>query len=78
MKLEDIRKKRLSEVDYILDLFQGSLSLSEILNQDYSLISDLANIRRDKIEQSQNESTPVNPPGDGDYVKKLAELSRKE
>ena len=47
-KLDKIRKDRLSEVDEILDLFQGKLGLDDILNQDYSLITDLANIRDEK------------------------------
>jgi hypothetical protein len=47
-RLDRIRKERLSEVDEILDLFQGKLGLDDILNQDYSLITDLASVRDEK------------------------------
>jgi len=50
-KLEKIRKDRLSEIDEILDLFQGKLGLDDILNQDYSLITDLANVRSEKNKE---------------------------
>ena len=60
-KLDKIRKDRLSEIDEILDLFQGKLGLDDILNQDYSLITDLANVRDEKnaerIEQQNRANT---------------------
>lgn len=47
-KLDSIRKERLSEINDILEEFQGKLSLDDILNQDYSLITDLYNVRAEK------------------------------
>lgn len=62
-KLDKIRKERLSEVDDILDLFQGKLGLSDILNQDYSLITDLANVRDEKNSErlAQQKKLNTNP-----------------
>jgi hypothetical protein len=60
-KLEKIRRDRLSEVDDILDLFQGKLGLDDILNQDFSLITDLANVRdkknSDRLAQQQKSAS---------------------
>ena len=62
-KLEKIRKERLSEIDDLLDLFPGKLGLDDILNQDYSLITDLANVRDEKNTArlaKQNVNKPQN------------------
>ena len=46
--MDMIRKQRLSEIDDLLELFQGKLTLDDILDQDYSLISELAQVREEK------------------------------
>ena len=50
-KMDMIRKQRLSEIDDLLELFQGKLTLDDILDQDYSLISELAQVREEKNKE---------------------------
>lgn len=61
-KLEEMRKSRISEIDDILDLFQGKLGLDDILNQDYSLITDLANVRNEKNDERLAKQKSSAPP----------------
>lgn len=49
--MDTIRKQRLSEIDDLLELFQGKLTLDDILDQDYSLISELAQVREEKNKE---------------------------
>jgi hypothetical protein len=43
MKLENLKEEKSDEIVFLLDLFNGSLSLNEILNTDISLINQLKN-----------------------------------
>jgi len=60
-QLDEIRKTRLSEIDDLLDLYNGKISLEDILNQDYSFISDLANVRNEKNEARLAEAKKIIP-----------------
>lgn len=65
-RIDEIRRDRLSEIDDIMDLFPGKLSLDDILNQDYSLITDLASVRDEKntkfaAEQAKKLKKPNEP-----------------
>lgn len=77
-KLDKIRKERLSEVDEILDLFQGKLGLDDILNQDYSLITDLANVRDEKNAERIAQQNKLNPPKKETFAEKMAGTSNKK
>jgi hypothetical protein len=77
-KLDRIRKERLSEVDEILDLFQGKLSLDDILNQDYSLITDLALVRDEKNNERIARQNKLNTPKGETLVDKVVGPSNKK
>ncbi len=76
-KLDKIRKDRLSEVDDILDLFQGKLGLNDILNQDFSLITDLANVRDEKNSERLAQQKKLNDPNKKTVMDHVTEKKKK-
>jgi hypothetical protein len=71
-QLEEIKRVRLSEIDDLLDLYNGKISLDDILNQDYSFISDLANVRNDKNLERLAEAKNAIPPSSDTFLDKVA------
>ena len=59
-KLDKIRKDRISEIDDLLAMFPSQLGLEDILNQDYSLITDLANVRDEKNTERLAKQKKIN------------------
>jgi hypothetical protein len=50
-QLEKIKELKSDEIVFLLDLFNGSLSLNEILNQDISLLNSL---KKSKIKMNND------------------------
>lgn len=67
-----MRQDRLSEIDDLLELFKGYLTLDDILDQDYSLISDLAEVRIKKINELSDQTKA--PSKGKTYEEKLSQM----
>ena len=58
MELESIKEDKVLEITYLLDLFAGQLTLSDIMNTEIPLLNEMINAKR-KIIQAQKENTPT-------------------
>ena len=51
----EIRKEKMRDIVDTLDIFNGQISLTEILNQDIPILSGLQEAKISKLRQSQQQ-----------------------
>lgn len=56
MEYRAIKKDKIKEIVLLLDLFDGKLSLADILNTDISLLNQLRDAKLEIIDQTSRSS----------------------